>query len=137
MPRPSRRARGVSQGGTAGDAQRPADRSYRREETDEPTMCPSHSRKVDTMLKTRTWISAAAIGAAALMAGCAAGPNQQMGAGVGALGGAVVGNAIGGNTAATVGGAAIGGLVGNEIGRQRDQQNYNNQYYYPDGSRRY
>ncbi|MBO9642602.1 MULTISPECIES: glycine zipper domain-containing protein [Pseudacidovorax] len=89
------------------------------------------------MLKTRTWISAAAIGAAALMAGCAAGPNQQMGAGVGALGGAVVGNAIGGNTAATVGGAAIGGLVGNEIGRQRDQQNYNNQYYYPDGSRRY
>jgi osmotically inducible lipoprotein OsmB len=76
----------------------------------------------------------AAAGAAAAMAlaGCAGGPNQQLGTAGGAVGGAVVGHAIGGNAASTVGGAAVGGLIGNSVGRSADERNNANQgYYYP------
>lgn len=92
------------------------------------------SRKVDIM-KTRTWITAAAASAVLALAGCAAGPNQQLGTAGGAVGGALIGNAIGGNTASTVGGAAIGGLIGNQIGRHADERSYYRQQqqrpYYP------
>ena len=40
--------------------------------------------------------------------------NTAVGAGVGAVGGAVL---TGGSTLGTVGGAAIGGLIGNQIGK--------------------
>lgn len=83
-------------------------------------------------MKTRFWIAAAAATSIITLAGCAAGPNQQLGIGAGAVGGALVGNAIGGNAASTVGGAAVGGLIGNEVGRRADERNYqNNQGYYP------
>ncbi len=94
-------------------------------------------------MKTRLWIAAAAATSIMTLAGCAAGPNQQLGIGAGAVGGALVGNAIGGNTASTVGGAAVGGLIGNEVGRRADERNYynNNQYpqrhYYPNNGPRY
>lgn len=85
------------------------------------------------MMNTRTWITVAAASTALALAGCASGPNQQLGTGVGALGGAVIGNAIGGNTGATVGGAAIGGLIGNQVGRNADDRDYQRQQqpYYP------
>ena len=84
-------------------------------------------------MNTRLWIAAAAATSVMAIAGCASGPNQNLGTGVGAVGGALVGNAIGGNTASTVGGAAIGGLIGNEVGRRSDERNYynNNRGYYP------
>jgi len=96
-------------------------------------------------MKTRLWITAAAATSVMALAGCAAGPNQQLGIGAGAVGGALVGNAIGGNTASTVGGAAIGGLIGNEVGRNADQRNYDNSRrgyypnsgYYPNNGPRY
>lgn len=40
--------------------------------------------------------------------------NTAMGAGVGALGGAVL---TGGSTAGAVGGAAVGGVIGNQVGK--------------------
>lgn len=85
------------------------------------------------MKTARFWIAAAAATSVMTLAGCASGPNQQLGLGAGAVGGALVGNAIGGNTASTIGGAAIGGLIGNEVGRRSDERNYynNNQGYYP------
>lgn len=85
-------------------------------------------------MNTRLWITAAAATTVMTLAGCAAGPNEQLGTAGGAVGGAVIGNAIGGNTAATVGGAAIGGLVGNQVGRSVDQRNYNRDYGYPNNS---
>lgn len=88
-------------------------------------------------MKTTSWMTAAAISSLLTLAGCAAGPNQQLGIAGGAVGGAVLGNAIGGNTASTVGGAAIGGLIGNEVGRNADQRNYNNRGYYPHNGPRY
>lgn len=91
-------------------------------------------------MKTRLWISATAAAAVMTLAGCAAGPNEQIGTGAGAVGGALVGNAIGGNTASTVGGAAIGGLIGNQVGRRSDDNNaqrYNNNGYYPNNGPRY
>ena len=79
-------------------------------------------------MNTRSWIAVAAAGAVLTLAGCAGtGPNQQLGIGAGALGGAALGNAIGGNTASTVGGAAIGGLIGNEVGRRADDRRYYDQ----------
>jgi osmotically inducible lipoprotein OsmB len=87
---------------------------------------------VDIMTtKTKFWMAAA--GAAGLMAlaGCAGGPNEQLGTAGGAVGGAVVGHAIGGNAASTVGGAAVGGLIGNSVGRSADERNYPQPYYYP------
>lgn len=43
--------------------------------------------------------------------------DTAIGAGVGALGGAVI---TGGSTAGTVGGAAVGGIIGNQIGKDKD-----------------
>jgi osmotically inducible lipoprotein OsmB len=91
------------------------------------------NRKVDIM-KARIWIAAAAATSVMALAGCASGPNQNLGTGVGAVGGALVGNAIGGNTASTVGGAAIGGIIGNQVGRNADERNYYNQQRYPQGN---
>ena len=90
-------------------------------------------------MKLRLWISAAAATAVMTLAGCASGPNQNLGTAGGAVGGALIGNAIGGNTASTVGGAAIGGLIGNQVGRNADDRNYNNQQrgYYPNNGPRY
>lgn len=88
------------------------------------------------MKNIRLWISAAAASSVLALAGCASGPNQNLGTGIGALGGAAVGHAIGGNTGATLGGAAIGGVIGNQVGRSVDERNYYNQQqpYYPPGS---
>ena len=86
------------------------------------------------MMKTRTWIAAVATVSTMAITGCASGPNQNVGTGVGAVGGALVGHAIGGNTGSTVGGAAIGGLIGNQVGRSVDERNYYNQQRYPAGS---
>jgi osmotically inducible lipoprotein OsmB len=91
-------------------------------------MGPSLIRKVDIM-NTRLWITAGAATAIMTLAGCAAGPNEQLGTAGGAVGGAVIGNAIGGNTASTVGGAAIGGVIGNQVGRRADERNYYNRGY--------
>jgi osmotically inducible lipoprotein OsmB len=93
-------------------------------------------------MKLRLWIAAAAATSVMTLAGCASGPNQNLGTGVGAVGGALIGNAIGGNTASTVGGAAIGGIIGNQVGRNADERNYNNNYYnqggyYPNNGPRY
>jgi osmotically inducible lipoprotein OsmB len=89
------------------------------------------------IMKTTSWMTAAAISSLLTLAGCATGPNQQIGIAGGAVGGALLGNAIGGNAASTVGGAAIGGLIGNEVGRNADQRNYNNRGYYPHNGPRY
>ncbi len=40
--------------------------------------------------------------------------NTAIGAGIGAVGGAVL---TGGSTVGTVGGAAVGGLIGNQVGK--------------------
>lgn len=84
-------------------------------------------------MQTRLWIVAAATAGIMTLAGCAGGPNQQLGTAGGAVGGALIGNAIGGNTAATVGGAAVGGLIGNQVGRNIDERNQQ-RYYYPSNS---
>ena len=92
-------------------------------------------------MKTRLWISAAAAASVLTLAGCASGPNQNLGTAGGAVGGALIGNAIGGNTASTVGGAAVGGLIGNQVGRSVDERNQRNYYpnnsYYPNNGPRY
>lgn len=89
-------------------------------------------------MKARLWIAAAAATSVMTLAGCASGPNQNLGTGVGVVGGALIGNAIGGNTGATVGGAAIGGIIGNQVGRNVDERNYYNQGgYYPNNGPRY
>ncbi|MBT2337072.1 hypothetical protein J7E49_24595 [Variovorax paradoxus] len=95
-------------------------------------------------MKTRIWITAAAATMVMALAGCASGPNQNLGTGVGVLGGAAVGHAIGGNTGSTLGGAAIGGVIGNQVGRSVDERNYYNQQrdyppsgYYPNNGPRY
>jgi osmotically inducible lipoprotein OsmB len=93
------------------------------------------------IMKTRLWISAAAAACVLTLAGCASGPNQNLGTAGGAVGGALIGNAIGGNTASTVGGAAVGGLIGNQVGRSVDERNQRNYYpnntYYPNNGPRY
>ena len=71
-------------------------------------------------MNTRLWIAAAAATSVMTIAGCASGPNQNLGTGVGAVGGALVGN-------------AIGGIIGNQVGRNADDRNYNRQRY-PQGS---
>lgn len=52
------------------------------------------------------------------MAGCTSmtkhEKNTAMGAGVGAIGGAIL---TGGSAAGTIGGAAIGGVIGHEVGK--------------------
>ena len=42
--------------------------------------------------------------------------DMAVGAGVGAVGGAIL---TGGSTMGTVGGAAVGGIIGNEIGKRK------------------
>ena len=98
-------------------------------------------------MKTRLWIAAAAAASITALAGCAGGPNQQLGTAGGAVGGAVIGHAIGGNTASTIGGAAVGGLIGNQVGRSVDERNqrryyppsnyYNPNSYYPNNGPNY
>lgn len=65
----------------------------------------------------KPWILVAAfVTAIAGLAGCAGMSEQErntaVGAGVGAVGGAVL---TGGSTAGTLGGAAIGGIIGHEV----------------------
>ena len=66
---------------------------------------------------TRTTVLFAAVAMTAL-AGCAGmsarDQNTAVGAGIGAVGGAVL---TGGSAVGTVGGAAIGGVIGNQVGR--------------------
>jgi osmotically inducible lipoprotein OsmB len=66
---------------------------------------------------TRITVLLSAIAVTAL-SGCAGmstrDKNTAVGAGVGAVGGAVL---TGGSAVGTVGGAAIGGLIGNQVGR--------------------
>ncbi len=72
-------------------------------------------------MKTRT-IKTSVIAAALLLGlgGCSSmstrDKNTAIGAGVGAVGGAIL---TGGSSIGTVGGAAIGGVIGNQIGRDR------------------
>lgn len=54
------------------------------------------------------------------LAGCA--NNQQLGTGVGAVGGAVLGDAVIGGTLGTLGGAAAGAIIGNQIGKNQDNK---------------
>lgn len=83
------------------------------------------------MINTRFWMAPVAAASVMALAGCASGPNQNLGTGIGVVGGAAVGHAIGGNTGSTLGGAAIGGLIGNQVGRSVDERNYYNQQPYP------
>jgi osmotically inducible lipoprotein OsmB len=67
--------------------------------------------------------SSLAVNSAALLltlGGCAGMSAQDkstaVGAGIGAIGGAVL---TGGSTIGTVGGAAVGGVIGNEVGKNK------------------
>lgn len=83
-------------------------------------------------METRGLILAAVAASFLALGGCASGPNQGVGIGAGAVGGALLGNVVGGNAASTLGGAAIGGLIGNEVGRSADQRERRNAPgYYP------
>lgn len=64
--------------------------------------------------------AAIAISAVLGLTGCA--NNQQLGTGVGAVGGAVLGDAVLGGTLGTLGGAAAGAVIGNQIGKNRDNK---------------
>jgi 5'-3' exoribonuclease 2 len=65
---------------------------------------------------------------------CQQGPNGQtgavMGAGLGALGGAIIGNQSGRALEGAAIGGLIGGVAGNQIGGAQDQRNYQRQQYY-------
>lgn len=54
----------------------------------------------------------------ALLSGCSGmstqGKNTAVGAGIGAIGGAIL---TGGSALGTVGGAAVGGVIGNQVGK--------------------
>jgi len=60
--------------------------------------------------------------AIAMLGGCASGPNQTVGTGVGAIGGYAVGRALGGGAAGSAVGAVAGALVGSSVGQSMDQQ---------------
>ena len=73
-------------------------------------------------MKTMQKFTISAVAAAVLVAlgGCA-GMSQQdkstaVGAGVGAVGGAIL---TGGSAVGTVGGAAVGGVIGHEVGKDK------------------
>lgn len=74
-------------------------------------------------MKTTTNFATIATAAIALilLSGCsgmsARDRDTAIGAGVGAVGGAVI---TGGSAVGTVGGAAVGGLIGNQIGKDKD-----------------
>lgn len=64
--------------------------------------------------------------AATMLAGCsAAGPNQTIGTGVGAVGGYGVARALGAGPGGAAAGAVAGALIGNSVGQNMDQQNRN------------
>ncbi len=71
-------------------------------------------------MKTMQRFAVSAVTAAVLfgLGGCAGMSSQDkntaIGAGVGAVGGAVL---TGGSAVGTVGGAAVGGLIGNQVGK--------------------
>lgn len=71
-------------------------------------------------MKTMQKFAVSAVTAAVLfgLGGCAGMSSQDkntaIGAGVGAVGGAVL---TGGSAVGTVGGAAVGGLIGNQVGK--------------------
>lgn len=65
---------------------------------------------------TTTAVLAALLG----LTGCA--NNQQLGTGVGAVGGAVLGDAVLGGTLGTLGGAAAGAVIGNQVGKSQDRK---------------
>jgi osmotically inducible lipoprotein OsmB len=68
----------------------------------------------------RRAITAIALGAAIVLSGCSdmsrRDKDTAIGAGAGALGGAVL---SGGSAAGTVGGAAVGGVIGNQVGKDK------------------
>lgn len=70
-------------------------------------------------MQPRTMAAVALVGALAL-GGCSSMSERDkataVGAGVGAVGGAVL---TGGSTLGTVGGAAVGGVIGNQVGKDR------------------
>lgn len=74
-------------------------------------------------MKTMSRIAVNAVTAAMLVfiGGCAGMSSRDqstaIGAGVGAVGGAVL---TGGSAVGTVGGAAVGGLIGNQIGKDKE-----------------
>lgn len=65
-------------------------------------------------------VSIFAVAVALGLAGCAGMSERDkstaIGAGIGAVGGAVL---TGGSTVGTVGGAAVGGLIGNQVGKDK------------------
>ena len=66
----------------------------------------------------------ALLGSALALAGCsAAGPNQTIGTGVGAVGGYGVARALGAGPGGAAAGAVAGALIGNSVGASMDQQN--------------
>ncbi len=73
-------------------------------------------------MKTKMGITASMVAAAVLLGlgGCGdmstRDKDTAIGAGVGAVGGAVL---TGGSAIGTVGGAAVGGIIGNQVGKQR------------------
>jgi osmotically inducible lipoprotein OsmB len=73
-------------------------------------------------MKTNRKFSAIAVGAAMMLglAGCsgmsAQDRNTAIGAGAGAVGGAVL---TGGSAVGTVGGAAVGGIIGHEVSKPK------------------
>ena len=72
-------------------------------------------------MKTIQRLAVSAVAAAVLLGlgGCSGmstrDQNTAIGAGVGAVGGAVL---TGGSTLGTIGGAAVGGLIGNQVGKK-------------------
>lgn len=72
-------------------------------------------------MKTIQKLAVSAVAASILLGlgGCAGmsknDQNTAIGAGVGAVGGAIL---TGGSAVGTVGGAAVGGIIGNEVGRK-------------------
>jgi len=73
-------------------------------------------------MKTMQRLAVSAVAAAVLLGvgGCsgmsARDESTAIGAGIGAVGGAVL---TGGSAVGTVGGAAVGGLIGNQVGKPR------------------
>jgi len=66
----------------------------------------------------RFTVSAVAVAVLLGLGGCSGmstrDKNTTIGAGIGAVGGAIL---TGGSTVGTVGGAAVGGLIGNQVGK--------------------
>lgn len=74
-------------------------------------------------METMKRIAATTVTAAVLLGlgGCSGMSTQQkdtaIGAGVGAVGGAVL---TGGSAVGTIGGAVVGGVIGNQVGKDKD-----------------